>query len=378
MHYLLAGRIQRILRRVHHERGGRLSLEFLHDCPTDVARGYLLSLEGFGVKTVSCILLLALYRADFPVDVNVGRIMARLGWVPLETEEALEELSVYAPEPAVYTFLRERLNSFGLQTLFEMHYHMITLGKVFCEKRCSTVAHVRSATCEYAISAVNAGRERPGDGNDPNPGIRGAPARLHRRRGILSRPRPPPPVRSAAVAAGSRGRRSHRRRTTPPRDNRPRRSRPSSRLARRDASGRPSGHPPCSDSTRARIGPRLAPRTLVSLASCTRISAPILAPRGRSRSSPRRGNRSCPRCPRTTRTASVDEETKPCAWTSAEGHRRRDRVRSEGGSGDGGSGDIEDAFAGTATKGLRARRRRRGRRWLRRRCSCRCVPRRSI
>jgi hypothetical protein len=30
---------------------------------------------GYGVKTVSCILLLALYRADFPVDVNVGRIM---------------------------------------------------------------------------------------------------------------------------------------------------------------------------------------------------------------------------------------------------------------------------------------------------------------
>ena len=63
------------------------------------------------MKTVSCILLLALYRADFPVDVNVGRIMARLGWVPLETEQALEELSEYAPEPAVYTFLRERLNS---------------------------------------------------------------------------------------------------------------------------------------------------------------------------------------------------------------------------------------------------------------------------
>jgi len=32
-------------------------------------------IAGYGVKTVSCILLLALYRADFPVDVNVGRIM---------------------------------------------------------------------------------------------------------------------------------------------------------------------------------------------------------------------------------------------------------------------------------------------------------------
>ena len=130
MHFMLAARIQRVLRRVQRERNGVLSLEFLRNVPTDEARGYLLSMEGYGVKTVSCILLLALYRADFPVDVNVGRIMARLGWVPLETEESLEELSQYAPEPAVYTFLRERLNSFGLQTLFELHYHMITLGKV--------------------------------------------------------------------------------------------------------------------------------------------------------------------------------------------------------------------------------------------------------
>ena len=153
MHYMLAARIQRVLRRVERERNGELSLEFLRNVPTDEVRGYLLSMEGYGVKTVSCILLLALYRADFPVDVNVGRIMARLGWVPLETEESLEELSQYAPEPAVYTFLRERLNSFGLQTLFELHYHMITLGKVFCEKRTPNCgACPLQDMCEYASS----------------------------------------------------------------------------------------------------------------------------------------------------------------------------------------------------------------------------------
>ena len=91
---MLAARIQRVLRRVQRERNGVLSLEFLRNVPTDEARGYLLSMEGYGVKTVSCILLLALYRADFPVDVTVGRIMARLGWVPLETEESLEELAL--------------------------------------------------------------------------------------------------------------------------------------------------------------------------------------------------------------------------------------------------------------------------------------------
>ena len=73
--------------------------------------------------------------------------------MPLETEQALEELAEYAPEPAVYTFLRERLNSFGLQTLFELHYHMITLGKVFCEKRTPNCrACPLRDMCEYASS----------------------------------------------------------------------------------------------------------------------------------------------------------------------------------------------------------------------------------
>ena len=126
------------------------------------------------MKTVSCILLLALYRADFPVDVNVGRIMARLGWVPLETEEALEELSQYAPEPAVYTFLRERLNSFGLQTLFELHYHMITLGKVFCEKRTPNCAACPLRDmCEYASSGGKRQQKESDHPGEPEP----APAR---------------------------------------------------------------------------------------------------------------------------------------------------------------------------------------------------------
>lgn len=35
-------------------------------------------------------LLLALAMRDFPVDTNVGRICARLGWIPLDSEQALE------------------------------------------------------------------------------------------------------------------------------------------------------------------------------------------------------------------------------------------------------------------------------------------------
>ena len=100
-----------------------------------------------GVKTTSCVLLLALHRTDFPVDVNVGRIMARLGWVPLESETALEELAPHATQRAVYTFLRERLNSFDVEMLYELHYHMITPGKVFCAKLMPNCSGVHFATC---------------------------------------------------------------------------------------------------------------------------------------------------------------------------------------------------------------------------------------
>ncbi len=39
---------------------------------------------------MACVMLLALCKHDFPVDTNVGRICARLGWIPLDAEEALE------------------------------------------------------------------------------------------------------------------------------------------------------------------------------------------------------------------------------------------------------------------------------------------------
>ena len=35
-------------------------------------------------------MLLCLGMAEFPVDVNVGRICSRLGWIPLDAEQALE------------------------------------------------------------------------------------------------------------------------------------------------------------------------------------------------------------------------------------------------------------------------------------------------
>ena len=91
---------------------------------------------------------------EFPVDTNVDRICTRLGWVPLQAEQALEELREYANAAEVYDYLKERLStSFSVETLYELHYHMITLGKVFCAKQSPHCSACPARTmCEYSIN----------------------------------------------------------------------------------------------------------------------------------------------------------------------------------------------------------------------------------
>lgn len=60
---------------------------------------------------------------------------------------------MYAPELEVHKYLKERLSHFDFDTLYELHYLMITMGKVFCTKsdpRCSACP-LRNK-CEYACN----------------------------------------------------------------------------------------------------------------------------------------------------------------------------------------------------------------------------------
>ena len=54
---------------------------------------------GLGRKSVACIMLLCLRMREFPVDVNVGRICSRLGWIPLDVETAAEVTVLTSPWP---------------------------------------------------------------------------------------------------------------------------------------------------------------------------------------------------------------------------------------------------------------------------------------
>jgi endonuclease-3 len=73
--------IYNVLYRLEETRG-TLSLQDTHDLNDAEARALLESLPGVGMKTASCVLLFDMARPAMPVDTHIGRIAARLEWVP--------------------------------------------------------------------------------------------------------------------------------------------------------------------------------------------------------------------------------------------------------------------------------------------------------
>ncbi|XP_038689622.1 protein ROS1A-like isoform X2 [Tripterygium wilfordii] len=117
---------------------GSIDLEWLRNVPPDDAKRYLLEIYGLGLKSVECVRLLTLHHIAFPVDTNIARIAVRLGWVPLQPlpeELLIHLLEQYPAMNSVQKYLWPRLCNLDHQTLYELHYQMITFGKVFCTKK---------------------------------------------------------------------------------------------------------------------------------------------------------------------------------------------------------------------------------------------------
>ncbi|KAK8952253.1 Protein ROS1 [Platanthera zijinensis] len=136
MNNVLAERIQEFLNRLVREHGS-IDLEWLRDVSPDKVKNYLLSIRGLGLKSAECVRLLTLRQLAFPVDTNVGRICVRLGWVPLQPlPETLQLhlLELYPVLATIHKYLWPRLCKLDQCTLYELHYQMITFGKVFCTK----------------------------------------------------------------------------------------------------------------------------------------------------------------------------------------------------------------------------------------------------
>ncbi|XP_061352175.1 DNA glycosylase/AP lyase ROS1-like [Gastrolobium bilobum] len=161
MNNMLAERIKDFLNRLVKEHGN-IDLEWLRYVPPDKAKEYLLSIRGLGLKSVECVRLLTLHHLAFPVDTNVGRIAVRLGWVPLQPlPEALQIhlLEQYPVLESIQKYLWPRLCKLDQRTLYELHYQMITFGKVFCTKKqpnCN--ACPMRAECRHFASAFASAR----------------------------------------------------------------------------------------------------------------------------------------------------------------------------------------------------------------------------
>ncbi|KAM3245837.1 DNA glycosylase/AP lyase ROS1 isoform X1 [Capsicum annuum] len=160
---VLAAKIKNCLNRLVEDHGS-IDLEWLRDVPTDKVKEYLLSIVGLGPKSVDCIRLLTLRHHSFPVDINVARIAVRLGWVPLQPlpdEIQMHLLEKYPLESDIQKYLWPRLCKLDLLTLYELHYHMITFGKVFCTKRNPNCdACPLRAECRHFASAFASSRLR--------------------------------------------------------------------------------------------------------------------------------------------------------------------------------------------------------------------------
>ncbi|KAL8101966.1 DEMETER-like protein 2 [Apium graveolens] len=136
MQNVLARKIKDCLNRTFQDHGST-DLEWLRDVPPKDAKDYLLSIYGMGLKSVECIRLLTLHQVAFPVDVNVGRVAVRLGWVPLQPLPGglqMHLLEEYPIMDKIQKYLYPRLCTLDHETLYELHYHLITFGKVFCTK----------------------------------------------------------------------------------------------------------------------------------------------------------------------------------------------------------------------------------------------------
>ncbi|XP_074372599.1 DNA glycosylase/AP lyase ROS1-like isoform X1 [Apium graveolens] len=136
MHNVLAARIKDFLERVVKDHG-KIDLEWLRDIPPDDAKDFLLSIEGLGLKSVECVRLLTLHHRAFPVDTNVARVAVRLGWVPLAPlpeKLKLHLLESYPLLDKIQIYLFPRLCNLDQETLYQLHYQLITFGKVFCTK----------------------------------------------------------------------------------------------------------------------------------------------------------------------------------------------------------------------------------------------------
>ncbi len=93
-------RVRAILRDDRVRTDSEPSLEWLHSKPDEEVKAVLTSFKGVGPKTVACVMMFTMGRAEFPVDTHVLHIAKKLGWLPADAsrEQAYEHLNRRVPD----------------------------------------------------------------------------------------------------------------------------------------------------------------------------------------------------------------------------------------------------------------------------------------
>jgi len=94
-----AERMLAMLQTIQKEKGSA-HFEYLHSYDSNEIIKELSRFKGMGPKTISCVLLFALGKADFPVDTHVLRIAKMMNWIPqsFSREAAYEYLNSVVPD----------------------------------------------------------------------------------------------------------------------------------------------------------------------------------------------------------------------------------------------------------------------------------------
>eukprot|EP00756_Hemistasia_phaeocysticola_P038981 Hpha_TRINITY_DN16792_c2_g6::TRINITY_DN16792_c2_g6_i1::g.77274::m.77274/K10773/NTH; endonuclease III len=92
-------RMQEMLSQIMSKTGGDASMAYIRDLDDAAVKAELSTFKGMGPKTISCVLLFGLGRAEFPVDTHVLRIAKQLNWIPeaATRESAYEHLNASVP-----------------------------------------------------------------------------------------------------------------------------------------------------------------------------------------------------------------------------------------------------------------------------------------
>jgi|TARA_B110000438_G_scaffold282673_1_gene309942 endonuclease-3 len=134
-------RILSILREIK-EKTGNLKIDFLSSMSPEDAREWLVSLNGVGLKTASCVLAFSFGFPVIPVDTHIHRVSKRIGLInknisPDKAHKILE--SIISPE-----------------NRYKFHVLLINHGRNQCHARkpiCKTCSIVE--ICQFGSSTTN-------------------------------------------------------------------------------------------------------------------------------------------------------------------------------------------------------------------------------